>query len=90
MRWHTSDLEKIDGWRRRQGLSAALSRRQNDAPSRTEAIRRLVELALAGMQPPKPRSPKARSKALDLAGKQIDKLSNPSASAEERQQRRRL
>jgi hypothetical protein len=71
MRWHTSDLEKIDGWRRRQ----------NDAPSRTEAIRRLVELALAGRQPPKPRGPKARSKALDLA---------TSASAEERQQRRRL
>src|ERR1700737_1419472 len=80
MRWHPSVLEKIDGWRRRQ----------NDTPSRTEAIRRLVELALAGMQPPKPRSPKARSKALDLAGKQIDKLSDPSASAEERQQRGRL
>src|SRR5580692_8926266 len=80
MRWHASVLEKIDGWRRRQ----------NDAPSRTEAIRRLVELALAGMQSPHPRSPKARSKAIDLAGKQIDKLSDPSASAEERQQRRRL
>ena len=70
MRWHASALEKIDEWRRRQ----------NDAPSRTEAIRRLVELALAGMQSPHPRSPKAR----------IDKLSDPSVSAEERQQRRRL
>ena len=55
--------------------------RQDDQLSRPEAIRRLVELALAGMQPPKPRGPKARSKALDLA---------TSASAEERQQRRRL
>src|ERR1700730_18984388 len=80
MRWHASALEKIDQWRRRQ----------NDAPRRTEAIRRLVELALAGVQSPHPRSPKARSKAIDLAGKHIDKLSDPSVSAEERQQRRRL
>jgi hypothetical protein len=50
---------------------------------------RLVELALAGSQPPKARSAKARSKALDLAGKEIDKLSDQSASDEERQQRKR-
>jgi hypothetical protein len=79
MRWHASVLEKIDEWRHRQ----------NDAPSRTEAIRRLVELALAGVQRPKARSPKARSRALALAAAQIDKLSDPSASAEERQQRKR-
>jgi hypothetical protein len=79
MRWHAPVLEKIDDWRHRQ----------NDSPSRAEAIRRLVGLALAGSQPPKARSAKARSKALDLAGAQIDKLSDPSASSEERQQRKR-
>jgi len=41
-----------------------------------------------GVSPPlKPRSPKARSRALDLAGTEIDKLIDPSAPAEERQQR---
>lgn len=62
---------------------------QDDQLTRPEAIRRLVDLALAGTQPPKARSPKARSRALDLAGAQIDKLSDPSASPEERQQRKR-
>jgi hypothetical protein len=37
----------------------------------------------------KRRSPKAASKAFDLAGQQIDKLADPSATAEERQQRKR-
>jgi hypothetical protein len=60
-----------------------------DILKKKEAIRRLVGLALAGWQPPKARSAKARSRALDLAGAQIDKLSDPSASAEERQQRKR-
>jgi hypothetical protein len=79
MRWHAPVLGKIDDWRHRQ----------NDSPSRTEAIRRLVGLALAGSQPTKARSPKASSKALDLAGKEIDKLIDPSAPVEERQQRKR-
>jgi len=63
--------------------------RQHDQLSRPEAIRRLLEFALAGSQLPKARSAKARSKALDLAGKEIDKLSDQSASDEERQQRKR-
>jgi hypothetical protein len=62
---------------------------QKDSPSRPEAVRRLVELGLAAMQPMRRRSPKATSKALDLASKQIDKLSDPSATDEERQQRKR-
>lgn len=36
MRWQESILEQIDDWRRHQ----------SDLPSRTEAIRRLVELGL--------------------------------------------
>jgi hypothetical protein len=35
------------------------------------------------------RNPKATSKALELAGKQIDKLIDPSATDEEREQRKR-
>jgi hypothetical protein len=62
---------------------------QDPPPSRPEAIRRLVEKGLAGSQPMKQRSHKAAAKALDLAGQQIDKLIDPSAPAEERQQRKR-
>ena len=72
-------LEKIDGWRRQQ----------IDTPHRTEAIRRLVEQALAGSQPTKARSARARSKAQELASAQLDKLIDPSAPDEERQQRKR-
>jgi hypothetical protein len=42
-----------------------------------------------GTQPMRRRSPKAVAKALDLAGQQIDKLSDQSATAEERQERKR-
>jgi len=62
---------------------------QPDKPSRSEAICRLVELGLAGSRPMKRRSPKAASKASDLAGQQIDKLADSSATVEERQQRKR-
>jgi hypothetical protein len=67
----------------------AWAARQTDKPDRSEAIRRLVELGLAGSQLMKRRSPKATSKAIDLAGQQIDKLADPSATAEEQQQRKR-
>ena len=71
--------ENVDAW----------AARQTDKPDRSEAIRRLVELGLAGSQLMKRRSPKATSKAIDLAGQQIDKLADPSATAEEQQQRKR-
>jgi Arc/MetJ-type ribon-helix-helix transcriptional regulator len=71
-------ISEIDGWAKKA-----------EAQSRSEAIRRLVELGLTGSQPMKQRSPKAAAKALDLAGQQIDKLIDPSAPAEERQQRKR-
>jgi hypothetical protein len=79
VRWRPELLKKIDAWRvkRPGGLS------------RPQAIRWLAESGLAGSQPMKRRSPKAASKALDLAGQQIDKLADPSATAEERQQRKR-
>jgi Arc/MetJ-type ribon-helix-helix transcriptional regulator len=73
---------------------------RNKAESRSEAIRRLVEMALGKQPKPgaglkrgqysKPRErPKAKSEASDLAGEQIDKLADSSATAEERQMRKR-
>jgi hypothetical protein len=63
--------------------------KQTDKPSRSEAIRRLVELGLAGSRPMGQRSPKATSKASDMAAQQIDKLADSSATPDERQQRKR-
>jgi len=56
--------------------------------TRSEAIRQLAEQALA-RTPTRGRSQEASSKAIELASKQIDKLLDPSASDEERQQRKR-
>ena len=61
----------------------------NRATSWSEAIRRLVELGLTASQPLRRRSPKAASKARDLAAEQIDKLIDPSTSDEERKTRKR-
>ena len=61
---------------------------QEDRPSRPEAIRRIVEQALAG-SPSGPGSPQRRAKATDLASKRLDKLIDPAAPEEERQQRKR-
>jgi hypothetical protein len=62
---------------------------QPDEPCLSDAIRRLVELGLAGAQPIKRRNPKAEAKASDMAGKRIDKLANPAIPEEERRARKR-
>jgi hypothetical protein len=62
---------------------------QPDKPSHSEAIRRLVELGLAGSWSIRQRSPESASKASVMAGQQIDKLADSSTTHEERQQRKR-
>jgi|ERR1700726_947984 hypothetical protein len=76
-RFPPKEIDRLDAW----------IARQVGPLTRPEAVRRLVEQALAGSSPSQ-RSANARSKALDLAGKEIDKLSDQSASNEERQQRK--
>jgi metal-responsive CopG/Arc/MetJ family transcriptional regulator len=61
--------------------------RQNRV-TRSEAIRRLVEIALAGTSP-KQRSRTARSKARELANAQLEALLDPTVPTEERQRRKR-
>src|SRR5436190_20548335 len=56
MRWHASSLVRVDEWRLRQ----------HDRPSRTEAIRRLVDQALTG-SPSGARSARAGARAQELA-----------------------
>jgi hypothetical protein len=67
----------VDKWAKRNGTN------------RSQAIRCLIALGLADAQLPRGRSPAARSKAYELASKQVDKLIDPSTPNEERQQRKR-
>jgi hypothetical protein len=78
-RWPWARLVAIDEWRSRQ----------DGPPSRTEAIRRLVELGLSGSAPAKHTSRKAAAKASDMAAHQIDKLANPAMPEGERRARKR-
>jgi len=64
--------------------------RQDDSPSRSEAIRRLVELALETRTPAKPtRKASNKTRAAELAAKVVDKMIDPTAPADERDRRRR-
>jgi hypothetical protein len=71
-------LKRIDSWAK-----------QGKIDKRSEAVRELIERGLAGSQPSKQTSPKAAAKASDMAGRRIDKIGDPSATAEERQDRKR-
>jgi hypothetical protein len=79
VRLQPAQLAALDAWIARQDAQL----------SRPEAIRRLLEQALAVSQPVKSRTQKARSTALDLASTQLDRLLDPSAPDEERQSRKR-
>ena len=70
--------ENVDAW----------AARQSDEPGRSEAIRWLVELGLASAQRTGARTNKA-AKASEMAGQEIDRLGDPSATDEERQLRKR-
>jgi hypothetical protein len=64
--------------------------KQPDAPSLSEAIRRLVELGLKVKTPARPVSkPGRRLRAQELATKTIERIVDPTAPPEERAQRRR-
>ena len=72
-------------------LTAAIDKwgEANGVLSRSEAIRRLLELGLAASQPLRRRDLNAPSTALDLAAQELDKLIDPSTSDEERKIRKR-
>ena len=71
-------IEAIDSWARREGVA-----------SRSEAIRRMIEHTLAGGQPQKKRSTKSASKAREMAGQEVDRLTDRSLTDEERERRKR-
>jgi hypothetical protein len=77
-RWQASELAAIDVWieTHDQGLT------------RGQAIRRLVEVGLAGSAKPAARSQKTAAKAKELAAAQIDRMVDKSAPAEEQASRK--
>jgi hypothetical protein len=62
---------------------------QPDMPTRSEAIRRLVEIGLTVRTKPKHPSAARAGRAKELATKAIETIVDPSVPAEERAQRRR-
>jgi hypothetical protein len=73
-------LAEVDDW----------AAKQEDEPGRSEAIRRLVEIGLKAKAPARPGSkPGSRLRAQELAASTIEKIIDPSAPPEERDERRR-
>jgi metal-responsive CopG/Arc/MetJ family transcriptional regulator len=62
---------------------------ENNASSRSEAIRQLVELGLSASHSSRPHSPKTRAKAAALAAEAIDRHIDQSAPPEEQASRKR-
>ena len=79
MRVSDQFLRTIDDWRRKQP----------DLPSRAEAVRRLVDAGLSQNQPRPAGAHKGASRAKELAGKEVDRASDASATHEQRQSRKR-
>jgi hypothetical protein len=73
-------LEAIDAW---------IVRQNDPGLSRPEAIRRLVEKGLVPATTGRTKKSSQSSKASDLAGAQIDRLTDKSAPAEEQATRKR-
>jgi Arc/MetJ-type ribon-helix-helix transcriptional regulator len=79
------------GLRLEPGVLARVDRwaaSQQDDPSRSEAIRRLVELGLASTQRAGARTKRA-AKAAEMASEEIDRLGDLAATDEERRLRKR-
>jgi Arc/MetJ-type ribon-helix-helix transcriptional regulator len=76
VRMHTPQLKALDAW---------IAQQEPPFPSRPEAVRRLVKLALANSKKQRVRySEKIVAKAMELAARAIDGLMDPSASADEK------
>lgn len=67
----------------------AWAARQDDEPSRSEAIRRLVEIGLAAHAPIKQTSSRQKLRAQEMAGGALDKLADREASSSDQAGRKR-
>jgi hypothetical protein len=78
VRLQPEPLERLDEW----------AASQDDRPSRPEAMRRLIQQGLAS-GPTLQSDKRAATKAAHMAGKQIDRMADQSATVEERTRRKR-
>src|SRR5262249_32223094 len=78
LRLEPGALARVDRW----------AASQQDDPSRSEAVRRLVELGLASAQRARART-KTAAKAVEMASEEIDRLGDLSATDAERRVRTR-
>lgn len=72
-------MSKLDDW----------AARQEDKPTRSEAIRRLVELGLTLQTGARPKNEGQRQRASEMAGNAIDKMSDGTASEGDQNTRKR-
>lgn len=77
IRLPASLIASIDKWANEAG-----------ADDRSEAIRRLVEAGLEAARRARPPSKRAAAKAKEMAGREIDRVSDQAATAEERESRK--
>jgi hypothetical protein len=73
------DLKTLDDW----------IARQDNRPTRPEAIRQLMDFALAGSDSARPTSHATVEKAVELAARAIERTTDKSQSVEEQQTRKR-
>jgi hypothetical protein len=79
LRCHGPFLAAVDRWRERV----------DNKLSRPAAIMRLAEIGLAGAKPAGRTNPKIAAKASEMAAQTLDRLTDQSASTEERSRRKR-
>jgi hypothetical protein len=79
VRLENDQFDALDNW---------IAKQKEPALSRPEAIRRLVEIGLTVARPKQSSHRRAR-KAQEIAGKQLDRLADQSASSEEQASRKR-
>ena len=80
LRLPPAELAAVDGW---------IAKQPKPKPSRPGAIRRLVELGLAGAKKIAAPSQQTRAKAKKFAAEQIDRMGDSAAPAEEQASRKR-
>jgi|EndMetStandDraft_8_1072994.scaffolds.fasta_scaffold595075_1 hypothetical protein len=72
-------LAQVDSW---------IASQEERGLSRPEAIRRLVAIALAGVDPARAKRSATSSKSAQLAGDQLDRMSDRSATVAEQETRK--
>jgi hypothetical protein len=77
MRWQEPQLSDIDAWMEKHEIA-----------TRSEAIRRLVEIGLSGAKKFTAPSQQTRAKAKKFAAEQIDRMGNSTATTEEQASRK--